>query len=88
MTNLPQLLNPLGATCLAQVVLGYATWLVGRMSHEQQLKLTRNFTWMNLCAGLGTPFIAYEGCAPRLAAIWYVHRRLMHWPYRDVQGQA
>ena len=41
-------------------VFDYATWLVGRMSHEQRLKLTRSFTWVDLCAGLGTPFIAYE----------------------------
>ena len=41
-------------------VFDYATWLVGRMSHEQRLKLTRNFTWVDLCPGLGTPFIAYE----------------------------
>ena len=41
-------------------VFDYATWLVGRMSHEQQLKLTHSFTWVDLCAGLGTPFIAYE----------------------------
>ena len=41
-------------------VFDYATWLVGQMSHEQRLKLTRSFTWVDLCAGLGTPFIAYE----------------------------
>jgi len=41
-------------------VFDYATWLVGRMSHEQRLKLTHSFTWVDLCAGLGTPFIAYE----------------------------
>jgi hypothetical protein len=39
-------------------VFDYATWLVGRMSHAQQLKLTHSFTWVDLCAGLGTPFIA------------------------------
>jgi hypothetical protein len=41
-------------------VFDYATWLVGRINHEQPLKLTRSFTWVDLCAGLGTPFIAYE----------------------------
>ena len=48
-------------------VLDYATWLVGRPSHEQRLKLTHSFTWVDLCAGLGTPFIAYEAFAPCLA---------------------
>ena len=41
-------------------VFDYATWLVGRMSHEQRLKLSHSFTWADLRAGLGTPFIAYE----------------------------
>ena len=41
-------------------VFDYAIWLVGRMSHEQRLKLTHSFSWVDLCAGLGTPFIAYE----------------------------
>ena len=41
-------------------VFDYATWLVGRMSREQRLKLARSFNWVDLCAGLGTPFIAYE----------------------------
>ena len=30
------------------------------MLHEQQLKLTHSFTWVDLCVGLGTPCIAYE----------------------------
>ena len=38
----------------------YATWLVERLTPEQRLKLTGRFTWIDLCAGLGTPFIAYE----------------------------
>ena len=38
----------------------YATWLVGRLTEEQRLKLTHRFSWMDLCAGLGTPFITYE----------------------------
>ena len=41
-------------------VFDYATWLVGRMSDEQRCKLTRSITWMDMCAGLGTSFIAYE----------------------------
>ena len=27
---------------------------------SKRLKLTHNFTWVDLCAGLGTPCIAYE----------------------------
>ena len=41
-------------------VFDYATWLVGRLTEEQRRKLTHSFTWMDLCAGLGTPLIAYE----------------------------
>jgi hypothetical protein len=41
-------------------VFDYATWLVGRMSHEQRFKLTHSFTLVDLCAGLGTPCIACE----------------------------
>ncbi len=41
-------------------VFDYATWLVARLTEEQRLTLTRTFTWMDLCAGLGTPFICYE----------------------------
>ena len=41
-------------------VFAYATWLVGRLTEEQRQKLTCQFTWMDLCAGLGTPYIAYE----------------------------
>ena len=38
----------------------YATWLLARLTPEQRLKLTSAFTWIDLCAGLGTPFVAYE----------------------------
>ena len=41
-------------------VFDYATWLVDRLTLEQRLKLAGHFTWIDLCAGLGTPFIAYE----------------------------
>ena len=41
-------------------VFAYATWLVGLLTEEQRQKLTCQFTWMDLCAGLGTPYIAYE----------------------------
>ena len=41
-------------------VFDYATWLVGRLTAEQRQKLTHSFTWMDLCAGLGTSFVAYE----------------------------
>ena len=41
-------------------VFDYAIWLLGRLTEEQRQKLTRSFSWMDLCAGLGTPFIAYE----------------------------
>ena len=41
-------------------VFAYATWLVGKLSEKQRQKLTCQFTWMDLCAGLGTPYIAYE----------------------------
>ena len=41
-------------------VFAYATWLVGHLTEEQRQKLTCQFTWMDLCAGLGTPYIAYE----------------------------
>ena len=51
------------------VVFDYATWLVGRMSHEQRLKLTHGFTWVDLCAGLGTPLTAYEAFASCRAAV-------------------
>ena len=38
----------------------YATWLVARLTGEQRLKLTRAFTWIDLCSGLGTPLLIYE----------------------------
>ena len=61
MSSLPQFLHPMGTTCLTQSgVFDYATWLVGRVGHDQRLKLTHNFTWVDLCAGLGTPCIVYE----------------------------
>jgi len=44
----------------SSAVFDYATWLVGSMSHEPQLKLAHSFTWVDLCAGLGTPCIADE----------------------------
>ena len=41
-------------------VFDYATWLVDRLTLEQRLKLAGRFTWIDLCAGLGNPFIVYE----------------------------
>ncbi len=41
-------------------VFDYADWLVSTLSEEQRGKLTRAFSFMDLCAGLGTTLIAYE----------------------------
>ena len=38
----------------------YATWVVEGLTSEQRQKLTSKFTWIDLCAGLGTPLIVYE----------------------------
>ena len=49
-------------------VLAYATWLVARLTGEQRVKLTRAFTWIDLCAGLGTPFFVHEALRQALQA--------------------
>ena len=41
-------------------VFDYATWSVARLTQEQRVKLTRAFTWIDLCAGLGTPIFVHE----------------------------
>ena len=41
-------------------VFDYATWLASRLTEAQRQKLTRHFSWMDLCAGLGATFIAHE----------------------------
>ena len=41
-------------------VFDYAIWLLGRLTAQQREKLTKPFTWIDLCAGLGTPLITYE----------------------------
>ena len=38
----------------------YATWLMDLLTDTQRQSLTSRFTWMDLCAGLGTPIIVYE----------------------------
>ena len=40
-----------------------ATWLVNRLTEEQRQKRTRHFSWMDLCAGLGTPLSPARPCA-------------------------
>ena len=42
-------------------VADYVEWLVGKLSEEQRGRLTRAFTYMDLCAGLGTTRIAHAG---------------------------
>ena len=49
-------------------VFAYATWLVARLTLEQRVKLTRAFTWIDLCAGLGTPFFVHEALRQALQA--------------------
>ena len=49
-------------------VFAYATWLVARLTLEQRVKLTRSFTWIDLCAGLGTPFFVHEALRRALQA--------------------
>ena len=49
-------------------VFAYATWLVARLTQEQRVKLTRAFTWIDLCAGLGTPFFVHEALRQPLQA--------------------
>ena len=44
----------------ASGVFDYAIWLVDRLTLEQRSKLAGPFTWIDLCAGMGTPFVAYE----------------------------
>ena len=49
-------------------VFAYATWLVARLTGEQRVKLTRAFTWVDLCVGLGTPFFVHEALRRALQA--------------------
>ena len=49
-------------------VFAYATWLVARLTGEQRVKLTRAFTWIDLCFGLGTPFFVHEALRQALQA--------------------
>ena len=41
-------------------VFDYALWLMGKLSSQQREMLARAFTFMDLCAGLGTSLLAYE----------------------------
>ena len=41
-------------------VFDYAEWLLSKLSEEQRKKLARSFSYMDLCAGLGTTLIVYE----------------------------
>ena len=49
-------------------VFDYATWSVARLTQEQRVKLTRAFTWIDLCVGLGTPFFVHEALRQALQA--------------------
>ena len=38
----------------------YAAWLLGRLTPQEREKLSQKFTWVDLCAGLGSLFVACE----------------------------
>lgn len=41
-------------------VFDYAVWFLGEMTPDQRAKLARSFSYMDLCAGLGTSLIVQE----------------------------
>lgn len=41
-------------------VFDYAEWLIGKLTDEQRRKLACSFSYLDLCAGLGTTLIAHE----------------------------
>ena len=41
-------------------VFDYVEWLIGKLTDEERSNLACSFSYMDLCAGLGTTLIAYD----------------------------
>ena len=59
----------MGATSMPKTsgVFHYTEWLIGKLTDDQRRKLARSFTYMDLCAGLGTTLMVHEAIRRAMA---------------------
>ena len=60
-------------------VFPYTERLTGKLTDDQRRKLARSFTYMDLCAGLGTTLMVHEAIRRAMARHCLKQQWAMHW---------